>query len=149
MPDSGSSNFSEEPEAVELDPSILDRTFTDTSIPLRRVLDRTRMWNQRFQDNAYEFNVHAREYAEAADSSLDEETQHQLKSVLADLTLSLGNERQSGLSQLAGLLNDVAPPAEPSHPGIHSNPLCCVALSCCSHSLFAYFPQQPTHISVS
>jgi hypothetical protein len=91
------------------------------------------------------------EDAEAADSSLDEETQRQLQSLLEDLTLSLGNDRQSGLSQLAVLLSDVAQPAEPSHPGIHSNSLCCVALSnsCCSHSLLPYFPEQPRHISVS
>jgi hypothetical protein len=167
MLSSGSSNFSEEPAGAELDPSIFDRTFANASLPLRRVLNRDKMWNQRHQHSAYEFNLHDRvqrvftawengdpeygsrdqmardlseisamsdvqpitnaqqtfsEDAESPDSSLDKETQCQLQGLLEELTLSLGNDKEAGLTHLAGLLSDVAQPAEPLHPGIHSNP---------------------------
>ena len=42
------------------DPSIFARTAPNPSQPLRRVLDRSRLWNQRYQQGAYQFNLHDR-----------------------------------------------------------------------------------------
>jgi hypothetical protein len=192
------SNFSgtEEQEVPAEIPSVPARSST----PLRRVLDRTALWNQRNQQQAYQYNVYDRvqrvfnawdngqpEYGtlqqmvqdlseissmgepaenipadefvspdNAASSSLpdismssvppgmqpeeepvsidgpvvdagtilDAETQHQLHSMLEELTGSSSNERESNLSELAGMLNDIEHAAEVRLPGNLLVPVC-------------------------
>jgi hypothetical protein len=180
-------------EEAAVEASAIPNVPERTSTPLRRVLDRRGLWNQRDQQRAYEFNLHDRvqrvftawgngeqEYGsldqmakdlseislmgERADdiqpaqpvspddapgsdlseistiampadiqpatqpistdstvvdasSSLDEETQRHLHSMLEEFTRNCSNERQPALSQLAHMLNDIEHASEAPDPG--------------------------------